>query len=437
MRLPRRTPDRPPDDDVTWWERLAGVFTWYVLPTFAIGVVVAYVFLAITWHANPPVVPVTGHSMQPKLYAGDLVFIHGVDPTTLKKGDIIAFHTTKAMQQKYDVPAEYVHRIVAIEGKGANLQFRTKGDNVAGPDPFWTFSRDVVGIYYGKISGAGYPLLFFRSRQGKIFGAAVLLVLVLYFVFGIWERRQEAIETNAVTMAQIVEEARELRDSMAVAAGGARAPPPAAPEPLPEPVVETAAPAGPQMLPAGGEIPAGAVLCSRGCHVLLPGAKFDPHTGDPVVFPQPEAPTLVLPQEPEPEPEPLVLEPEYVPVWEREQEPHLAEYELAPAYREEPAPPTPAETVGAYVAGEIDFERLEREIHEAVRTSADVRETMRELVGAIGEYGEHLQSHTAVMRSLAAATGDLQATTSEMREFLASLTTILRSLVARQEPPQT
>jgi hypothetical protein len=61
---------------------------------------------------------------------------------------------------------------------------------------------------------------------------------------------------------------------------------------------------------------------------------------------------------------------------------------------------------------------------------------MRELVGAVGEYGRHLQSHTAVMQALAAATGDLQATTADMREFLAGLTSLLRSLVEQQRGGQ-
>ena len=46
------------------------------------------------------------------------------------------------------------------------------------------------------------------------------------------------------------------------------------------------------------------------------------------------------------------------------------------------------------------------------------RETMRQLVGAIGEYGQHLQSHTAVMQGLASTTAELQGATVEMREAI-------------------
>jgi signal peptidase I len=44
--------------------------------------------------------------------------------------------------------------------------------------------------------------------------------------------------------------------------------------------IETAEPRVMQRLE--GEAPAGAVLCSRGCHVLPADAQFDPHTGAPV-----------------------------------------------------------------------------------------------------------------------------------------------------------
>lgn len=366
---------------------------WYTIPAIALAAVLGYLVLAAVWHANPPVVPVTGRSMRPTIHAGDVVFVKGVVPGELKKGDIIAFHTTTAAQKKYGVPSTYVHRIWLVQKTSSGYQYRTKGDAVSGPDPFWTPDNAVVGKYAFKVTGIGYPILFFRSRQGMIFVLAAIGIGLAYVLMGVFDRRREEADRNALSLAAMVDEARALRDAMAGTPPEARGPP--VPD---EGTVEVEAP------PAG--------------------------------------PSDNLLQAPTAEPEPVVLEPRYVPVWEREQEPHLAEFELAPAYREEeqeppvpPEPSPPARTVDAYLAGELDFDRLEREIHAAVRSTADVKETMRELVGAIGEYGEHLQSHTAVMRSLAAATGDLQATTSELREFLASLTTLLRSLLEQQHRP--
>lgn len=424
---------------------LGEALLWYTIPAIAVAAVVAYLTLVVVWHVNPPVVPVTGRSMRPTIHAGDLVFVKGVVPGQLRKGDIIAFHTTETAQKKYGVPATYVHRIWQVQKTATGYQYKTKGDAVAGPDPFWTSDTAVVGKYDFKVTGVGYPILFFRSKQGKIFLLAVLAIGLVYVLMGILDRRQMEAERNALSLSAMVDEARALRDAMAGTGHEARGPP--APTEPPVAEAEPEEPEGPPMAPVEGAAPEGVVLCSRGCHVLLPGAKFDPHTGEPVEVPEPErAPSA---------PEPAVAgdtlqlgpaEPAYVPVWERAQPPHLAEFELAPVYREgdeeepETEPPArepePARAVDAYMAGEIDFERLEREIHEAVRSSTDVKETMRELVGAVGEYGRHLQSHTAVMQALAAATGDLQATTADMREFLAGLTSLLRSLVEQQRGGQ-
>jgi signal peptidase len=389
-------PRAPHGEQAAAWERLGSVLLWYVFPGFALALILGYLGLAIAWHANPPVVPVLGISMHPTLHAGDLVFVKGVDPRTLKKGDVIAFKVPKDLQEKYNVPASYVHRIVGIErDPDGQIFFATKGDNVRGPEPFKTAMQNVVGKMVAHVPKLGYPILFVRSKQGLILLGAVLIAAFLYVLLGFYDRRQEFAEANALRLSAIVDEARALRDSMAgVSPAAPRAPPP-------PPVVETVEPepTAPRMLEVEGAPPEGAVLCSQGCHVLLPGARFDPHTGEPVEVPEPES---------------------------------------SEAPTEELAPVPSSRALVPYVAPGIDFENLEREIHEAVRSSADVEETMHELVGAIGEYGEHLRSHTAVMQNLAEVSGELKETTSEMRAFLASLTSLLTRLVEQsQAPPES
>jgi signal peptidase len=48
----------------------------------------------------------------------------------------------------------------------------------------------------------------------------------------------------------------------------------------------------PKMVELHGDPPPGALVCSRGCHILAPGTRFDPHTGAPVgeAAPPPAAP---------------------------------------------------------------------------------------------------------------------------------------------------
>jgi signal peptidase I len=271
--------------------RFFGVLLWSAIPALALALVAAYIGLAVERHVNPPVVPVEGRSMNPLLHFGDLVFLKKTDTAHLHKGDIIAFRTTTDVQQRWNVPDSYVHRIVTVE-KGANgFQFQTKGDNVPGKDPFWTVEQNVIGVYAGKINGGGFPILFFRSRQGKILVGGALLIMFLYWLLGVFERRRASDAVNVNNLATIVEEARRITRRMEEVATAPRPPP-----------------------------------------------------------------NAVSPEKHEPE----------------------------------------VSVSGAAVAKEN-------------------QETMRQLVGAIGEYGQHLQSHTAVMVGLAATTAELQGATMEMR----------------------
>lgn len=278
--------------------RAGSALLWYVLPGLATLAVAAYILGATIGHANPPVVPVDGVSMRPTLHAGDLVFLKGVNPKTLRKGDIIAVNVPERYRKQYSLPAHVVHRIFAVEHTRAGLVFKTKGDANSGVDVFQTPSNDVIGEMAFHITGAGYPILFFRSRQGEIFVGAAAVVALLYFLLGMWEDRRVIVEGTAVTMQSVLAETQELREAIATA----------------RTVVPAGAPAGPEERPGDG--------------------------------------------------------------------------------RE---------------SALVDEVRLARESGE--ETSA----TMRELVGAIGEYGEHLRSHTAVMKNLAATTGELQRATSELR----------------------
>ena len=282
---------------------LLGTFVWSVIPAIALVIVAAYFGLAVERHVYPPVVPVEGLSMNPLLHFGDLVMLKKVDAGHLQKGDIIAFRTTSDVQQKWNVPGSYVHRIVAVEKGVYGQQFQTKGDNVPGKDPFWTVEQNVIGVYAGKIGGAGYPVLFFRSKQGKILLGGALLIMFLYWLLGVFERRRAADAVNVNNLATIVEEARRITAHMEELTPAPRPPP----EPIP-PVQDES---------AGGHLDAAAAV-----------------------------------------------------------------------------PPAAAE-----VADEN-------------------RESMGQPVGAIGEYGQHLQSHTAIMQGLASTTAELQGATVEMREAI-------------------
>lgn len=196
--------------------RRAGVgVLWYFVPALAILAVSAYVIGAVVWHANPPVVPVAGISMKPTLEPGDLVFLHGVDPRTLRKGDIIAFHVTKTDRAQYDLPAELIHRIIKVQSTPTGMLFRTKGDNNAGPDVVVTHGNEVVGRLAGRAPGLGYPLLFFRSRQGTIFIGAAILIAIAYFLLGVYEDRRATVMGTTQGIQAVLAETAQLKEALA------------------------------------------------------------------------------------------------------------------------------------------------------------------------------------------------------------------------------
>ena len=273
--------------------RRAGVgVLWYFVPALAVVAVSAYVVGAVAWHANPPVVPVAGVSMKPTLEPGDLIFLHGVDPRSLRKGDIIAFHVPKSTQSQYNLPGELVHRITKIQQSPTGLLFHTKGDANSGPDVVITPARDIVGKLAGRAPGLGYPLLFFRSRQGKIFLGATILIAIAYFLLGIYEERRTYAVGTAVGLQTVLAETAQLKEALAAATG--------------------------------------------------PAARWGGST-----------------------------------------------------------------------------DAISQEVRHLRDRDAGRDATIRELVGAIGEYGAHLRSHTAVMQSLAATTAELHRATAELGSTVA------------------
>lgn len=216
------------------------IVLWSFIPALALVAVFAYGGLSIVRHVYPPVLPVEGISMRPLLHFGDLVLLERASSGHLRKGDIIAFRTTSDVQQKWNVPSSYVHRIVTVEKGAYGQQFQTKGDNVVGKDPFWTVEQNVIGIYAGKIRGGGYPILFARSREGRILLAGIVLIMFIYWVLGVFERRQSAQAVNIHNLSSIVDEARRITAKMEE---GVVAPPVPSistlpPQVAPEPVAE-------------------------------------------------------------------------------------------------------------------------------------------------------------------------------------------------------
>lgn len=91
-----------------------------------------YILMVIDLLCVSHVNVVVSESMEPTLHRGDLIIVdHNVE--NLQVGDIIVYHAIWTSQ-----PEDVVHRIVQKQQKGANITYRTKGDNHItnpGPDP--------------------------------------------------------------------------------------------------------------------------------------------------------------------------------------------------------------------------------------------------------------------------------------------------------------
>ncbi|MHB1087993.1 MAG: signal peptidase I [Acidimicrobiales bacterium] len=202
-------PDRPRN----WWRRLGAFLVWYLLPGLIVLAALGYTYAALIWHVNPPVVAVQGTSMLPTLKTGELVFLAPPDPSTLKKGDIIAVRVSAQQRTTYDLPANVVHRIVRIEHISTGLLFITKGDNNSGNDVFTTPAANVAGRLKFVVPALGYAFLFGQSREGVIFFVAVAVIGLLYYLFGLIDDRRRVTRDTVRSMQAMLAEAQESQSA--------------------------------------------------------------------------------------------------------------------------------------------------------------------------------------------------------------------------------
>jgi signal peptidase I len=127
-----------------------------------------------------PFVPVLGTSMEPEFNAGDLIMIEEVSPSEVEVGDVIIFTVPPVVREAYNYPQVVIHRVARAYTTDRDTTFRTRGDNVAGEDPFTVRSQDIKGKPGKRIPYLGFPLLYLQSQQGLIFVIVSLCLLTLY-----------------------------------------------------------------------------------------------------------------------------------------------------------------------------------------------------------------------------------------------------------------
>ena len=200
-----------------------GTIIGIVLCLLLVPILVINVTIIIKGLVNPNKVPsVGGYSPlivltpsmdakpDPVIKAGDLIFIKQIDVQDVKEGDVIAFFDPQSQSN-----GVLTHRVKEIttddEGKPA---FVTQGDANNAEDPAKAPFDNFVGIYKGKIPGAGNVAMFLQSTPGLIVCIAIPLVLLV--AFELIRRKKYEKAKNKDTEA-LLEELEALKAKQAAA----------------------------------------------------------------------------------------------------------------------------------------------------------------------------------------------------------------------------
>jgi len=122
-------------------------------------VAISVASVAIIWFSVGifPIRPslIVSGSMDPALAVGDIAIVVKVPTETIKVGDIIDYKLTR----KVDV----VHRVVAVQQTGNEVQFATKGDANSGEDLEPVISENVIGKVIFKFPKVGWLAVVVKS----------------------------------------------------------------------------------------------------------------------------------------------------------------------------------------------------------------------------------------------------------------------------------
>ena len=122
---------------------------------------------------------VQSESMEPTFGENDLIIIQQCDPSTLKEGDIVTFHTI--IDNQY---ALNTHRIVSINQVNGLNSYTTKGDNNDLADQHVIADGDIVGKYAFKIPYLGAVMGVLSSTWG--FLIIIVLPMLLFFIYQVY-----------------------------------------------------------------------------------------------------------------------------------------------------------------------------------------------------------------------------------------------------------
>ena len=105
-----------------------------------------------------PLIVLSG-SMEDVIYSGDLAIVKEIEPSKLKKDDIIAFRHDEIV---------IIHRIVDVVTEDGVVKYKTKGDSNQTADKKLVLSENIEGIYHFRLKGLGNLTMFVQTPLGII-----------------------------------------------------------------------------------------------------------------------------------------------------------------------------------------------------------------------------------------------------------------------------
>ena len=113
------------------------------------------IILLISGLFSYKMIAIGSDSMNPVYYRGDAIIYEKVEPSKIKKGDILVFEYNHAV---------ITHRVVNIVKKNGLMFFQTKGDNNKKADLELTSEEDVLGKVKYIVKYIGYPTVLINEK---------------------------------------------------------------------------------------------------------------------------------------------------------------------------------------------------------------------------------------------------------------------------------
>ncbi|MFX1329442.1 MAG: signal peptidase I [Promethearchaeota archaeon] len=153
------------------------------------GSFLIYFIMQITLNTKTPMVVVVSYSMEPNLLKGDLLFLKGKDPATIKngtiegkEGDIIVFDAHGVWINAPSDPI--VHRVIDKMYDNGWF-FLTKGDANPFHDEAWVPEDHILGVVVGRIPYIGWVKIILTDSGLLI--PLLVIVSFLLIISIIWD----------------------------------------------------------------------------------------------------------------------------------------------------------------------------------------------------------------------------------------------------------